>query len=74
LYRITFQQLSKVIKLNQDCCKEGDNSNKVAPDPAHPPKNKNAQLYKFTDENTVKGIFNKLTVIMISCVVLPVLI
>ena len=29
--------------------------------------------YKYSDENTVKEIFNKLTVIMISCVVLPVL-
>jgi hypothetical protein len=30
--------------------------------------------YKFTDENTVKSIFNKLTVIMISCVLAPIII
>lgn len=31
-------------------------------------------LYKFSDENSVKSIFNKLTVIMISAVLVPVLI
>jgi hypothetical protein len=30
--------------------------------------------YKFTDENTVKSIFNKLSVIMISCVLAPILV
>jgi hypothetical protein len=50
-------------------------ANKVGQDPSNPPKpESNNRVYKFTDENTVKGIFNKLTVIMISCVVLPVLI
>lgn len=29
--------------------------------------------YKYSDENTVKSIFNKLTVLMIACVVMPVL-
>lgn len=31
-------------------------------------------FYKFADENSVKNIFNKLTIIMISCVLIPVLI
>ena len=32
------------------------------------------KLYKFSDENSLKSIFNKLTIIMISCVLFPVLI
>ena len=32
------------------------------------------QVFKFADENTCKSIFNKLTVIMISCVILPVIV
>lgn len=79
LYRITFQELSQVIKLH----KEG--REKEISQPGHDPeskeeagkqnkKSKPARLYKFSDENTVKGIFNKLTIVMISCVLFPVLV
>ena len=45
-------------------------SNQAAQNPAP----KEEKVYKYADENTVKGIFNKLTIIMISCVVFPVLV
>jgi len=68
LYRIAFQQLSKVIKLHKE------EQAKADPEAAAKKSSAPEKLYTFSDENSVKSIFNKLTIVMISCVLFPVLI
>jgi hypothetical protein len=68
LYRIAFQQLSKVIKLHKE------EQAKADPEAATKKSSVPEKLYTFSDENSVKSIFNKLTIVMISCVLFPVLI
>lgn len=60
LYRIAFQQLSKFTKLTSSKKQRS--------------KEEAEQELKYADENTCKTIFNKLTVVMIGCVLLPVIV
>ena len=63
LYRLILQRLSKAIKV------EKENPTKVEDE-----NSADNKKFKYQDENTVKSIFNKLTIIMISCVLAPVIV
>jgi len=66
LYRIAFQQLSISIKTHKE-----RRLNKVG-DLEEIQREKSTKEFKYSDERTVKSVFNLLTIIMISCVIMPI--